>query len=190
MTSSGRYLTVITVLAFLSGWLLFTVESSLRKTTQQDQHVPSLYIDNFSATRTNIQGFREYTLSAPHLIQLPDQQGTWIEKPQFEIFSDNQQREWLIRAERGWIAADNQTIRLEDAVNLSRPASDDKPSLSISTRQVMIYPERAELQTDAPVLAEMPNGVLSGTGLKAYWHEERMELLSDVRGSYVPLKPE
>ena len=188
--SNVRYLAIITILALLSGWLLFTVESSLRNTAQQDQHVPSLYIDNFLATRTNLHGFREYTLSAPHLIQLPDQQGTWVEQPTVEIFSDDQQQEWLIDAERGWIAADNQIIRLEDAVNLNRPASDDKPPLSISTRQVMIYPERAELQTDAPVLAETPNGVLSATGLKAYWHEEQMELLSDVRGSYVPLKPE
>ncbi|MEZ5583556.1 MAG: LPS export ABC transporter periplasmic protein LptC [Candidatus Competibacteraceae bacterium] len=188
--SSVRYLTIVTVLALLSGWLLFTVESSLRKTAQQDQHVPALYIDKFQATRTNLQGFREYTLSAPHLVQLPDPQGTRVEQPTFEIFGDEQQREWLIHAERGWITADNQTIRLEDAVNLNRMADDDKPPLSISTRQVTIYPERAELQTDAPVLAEMPNGVISAIGLRAYWHEERMELLSDVRGSYVPLKPE
>jgi lipopolysaccharide export system protein LptC len=190
LVSAIGYLSLVAGLALLSGWLLFTVESSLREGAQQDHHVPSLYIDHFRAVRTNAQGFREYTLTAPHLTQLSDQQGTWVEQPKFEIFDDGQHQEWVIHAERGWIAADNQTIRLEDAVTLMRPASYGKLPVSISTRQVVIYPELGEVQTQAPVLAETPSGVLSATGLKAYWHEERLELLSDVRGSYAPPKPE
>jgi lipopolysaccharide export system protein LptC len=187
--TSAWYVVCVLLLAFLSGWLLFSVESSLRIDQSQDNRAPTLWVDNFQAVSTNEQGLRQYTLAAPHLIQLPERQGTRIEHPRFEALRDGQVREWLVHAQRGWLAADNRTLHLEDGVTLIRPAGGDEPPVTITTQHVLVYPKQGLVETDAAVRAETPGGVLDATGLRANWNEERVELLSAVRGVYAPPRP-
>jgi lipopolysaccharide export system protein LptC len=188
-TKGILYLGVLTALAILSRWFLVNVESSLRGTAVLDSEAPLLYIDDFVATRMNSQGIREYTLTAPHLIELSGQRGTQVQSPKIEFFKNGQAPEWLIRAERGWISPSKDVIRLEDAVTMFRPPTSGKQPVVINTRDVLIRPADGYAETAAAARAETPGGVVTATGLKAYLHEERMELLSAVRGYYEQPKP-
>ncbi|MCP5424589.1 MAG: LPS export ABC transporter periplasmic protein LptC [Gammaproteobacteria bacterium] len=188
MNSVG-YVLALLLLAFMSGWLFFTVESTLHGTGPQGNQAPTLYVDNFQAVSTDDQGLRQYTLAAPHLIQLPGQQGTRIAQPRFEALRDGQIREWLVQAQKGWLAADKETLRLDEGVTLTRPAESGEQPVTITTEHVLVYPKQGLAETDAAVHAQTPGGVLDATGLRAYWNEERVELLSAVRSVYAPPRP-
>jgi lipopolysaccharide export system protein LptC len=183
------YLTILAITALLSQWLLETVQSALQQDTANGHQGPVMYIDDFLATRMDNLGVRQYTLAAPHLVELPNQQGTRVEHPVMNVFKAGQIRDWIIRAENGWMSANNDLIKLQQQVSLVRPAADGKQPIVITTRDVAVRPNEGFAETAAAVRAETPNGVLEGVGLKAYFREEKIRLLSQVRGSYVPPKP-
>jgi lipopolysaccharide export system protein LptC len=183
------YLGVLLMLALLSRWFLSTVESSLRENGVPDDDVPTLYVDNLFATRMNAQGILEYALRSPHLMQLPAQQGNRIQTPQLEVFKDGQTREWLIRAEQGWISPNKDVVRLENEVSIARPAAGGKPPVVITTRDLIVHPSEDYAETSAGVRVETSAGVVTAIGLKARLNEKQLELLSDVRGHYVSPAP-
>lgn len=174
------------LLALLTGWFLFSLESSLREPQQPASDLPVLVMQDFQATRMNEQGVRQYTLAAPRMVQLPGDQGTWLEQPAIDVYQDASTREWLIRAERGWVAADNSLIRLESHVTLERPAASGKTPLVITTRNLQVYPEQRLVQTEEAARLDAPGGKLEAVGVRAYLDEDRLELLSAVRGIYEP----
>jgi lipopolysaccharide export system protein LptC len=183
------YLGVLAILALLSRGLLLTVQSSLQADNHHPDQFPLLIIDDFLATRMNAQGERAYTLSAPHMVQLPNPQGSWLEQPVVVIFQD-QVSTWWVRADRGWVSPGNELIRLEGGVSLTRPASSDKQPVVITTPKVWLRPAESYAETAETVRAETPNGMLTGVGARAYLREQQVELLSAVRGHYVsPPKP-
>lgn len=180
----------LAALAALSTWFLWTVEATLDSSNNaKADQAPSLLVDRFVATRMNALGVRQYTLTSPHLVQLPGAEGTQLERPVMEMFQeDGRTREWLIEAEQGWLASDNKLIRLERKVSLTRPATSGKLPVVIDTHDVLIHADTKIVETSAPARLETPNGVLEGVGLKARLNEKRIELLSKVRGTYAPPK--
>ncbi len=190
MTARGILsLTGLAVLAGLSYGLLRWVESSLREPAPAESGEPVLIIEQVRAVRLNTAGVREYVVEAPRLWQLPGQGGIRIAQPVLDWYQpDGQTREWRLRAEQGWIAADYQTLRLEGTVVMDRTADSGKPPATITTRDVAVHRADRYAETAAPVRAVIPEGELHAVGARAWLDQERLELLSEVRGSYEPPK--
>lgn len=190
MTVRGvLYLTGLALLAGLSYGLLRLVESSLWKPAPVESREPVLTIERFQAIRMNVAGLREYVLEAPLLVQLAGQEGTRVQKPVMDWYQpDGRTREWRLRAENGWIAADQQQVRLEGEVVMTRTAESGKSPVTITTRDVLVRPTERYAETAAPALAVTPGGELRAIGVRAYLDQERLELLSQVRGFYEPPK--
>ena len=145
----------------------------------------------------NLQGTPEYILASPHMIQYPGLGGVWLERPSLKML-ENQRQSWLIDAGRGWVSPEHAVIRLQDTVSIVRAATGGQQALTITTPALRVCPEPyaqwhcpAEnyADTDETVRMETSNGVLTGIGMKAYLDEQRVELLSQVRGYYEPAKP-
>jgi lipopolysaccharide export system protein LptC len=190
MTVRGvLYVAGLALLAASSHGLLRWVESSLRQPGPPESRAPVLTVEQFRAVRLNIAGLREYVVEAPLLTQLPGQLGTWIEQPVLDWYQpDGQTREWRIRAEQGWIDADNQSVRLEGEVVMTRAAESGKPPATVTTRDVLVRLDERRAETAAPARAVTPGGELRAIGLRAFVDQERLELLSEVRGVYEPPK--
>lgn len=190
MTVRGvLYLTGLALLAGLSYGLLRLVESSLWKPAPVESREPVLTIERFQAIRMNVAGLREYVLEAPLLVQLAGQEGTRVQKLVMDWYQpDGRTREWRLRAENGWIAADQQQVRLEGEVVMTRTAESGKSPVTITTRDVLVRPTERYAETAAPALAVTPGGELRAIGVRAYLDQERLELLSQVRGFYEPPK--
>lgn len=175
------------LLAGLSYALLRWVENSMREAVPVESQDPILVIDRFRAVRMSAAGLREYVVEAPRLTQLPGQLGTRIEQPILEWYQpDGETREWRLRAERGWVAADQNTIRLEGTVVMSRAADSGKTPVEVTTRDILIRPAERYAETAAPARAVTPGGEVRAVGVRAYLDREQLELLSDVRGYYEP----
>lgn len=188
MTTRGILsLTGLAVLAGLSYGLLRWVESSLREPVPAESQAPVLTVERFRAVRLNIAGVREYVVEAPRLWQLPGQGGVRIEQPALDWYlPDGRIREWRLQADQGWIAADNQSVRLDGEVVMSRGAESGKLPVTVTTRDVLVRLDKRQAETTAPARAVTPGGELRAVGLRALLDEERLELLSEVRGVYEP----
>lgn len=183
-------LTGLALLAGLSYGLLRWVESELREPAPAESQEPVLIIERFRAVRLNIAGLRESIIEAPRLAQLPNHLGTRIEQPVLDWYQpDGQTREWRLQAEQGWVAADQQSIRLEGAVKMVRTADSGKPPMTITTRDVLVRPDERYAETAAPTRAVTPHGEFRAVGVRAWLDQERLELLSEVRGVYESPKP-
>jgi lipopolysaccharide export system protein LptC len=180
-------LTGLALLASLSYGLLRWVESSLREPAPAESQAPVLTVERFRAVRLNRAGVREYTVEAPQLWQLPGQGGIRIEQPTLDWYQpDGQIRAWRLQAEQGWIAADYQILRLGGEVVMRRTADSGKPPVTVVTRDVWVHRAERYAETAAPVHATTPGGKLNAVGARAWLDQERLELLSEVRGSYEP----
>ena len=183
------YLGGLALLAGLSYALLWWVESSLRAPEPSESQAPVLTIDQFWAVRTNLAGVQKYVVEAPRLWQLPGQGGVRIEQPTLDWYQpDGQTREWRLQAEQGWSAADQQTLRLEGAVIMIRLADSGQSPMTITTRNVIISPAQHYAETAAPLRVVTPDGELNAIGARAWLDQQRLELLSEVRGFYAPPK--
>ena len=191
MTARGILsLAGLAALAGLSYGLLRWVESSLREPAPADSQAPVLTVEQFRAVRLNLTGVREYVLEAPRLRQLPGQGGIQIDQPVLDWYQpDGQTREWRLRADQGWIAADYQILRLDGAVVMDRTAASGKPPVTVTTRDVSVHRTDRYAETAAPVRAVTPNGEFRAVGARAWLDQERLELFSEVRGFYVPPNP-
>ena len=184
------YLAGLLLLAGSSYALLHWVQSSLHEPAPVESQEPTLVIERFRVVRTATTGLRQYVIESPLLEQFPDPLGTQVAQPHMDWYQPNGQiRTWRLRSEQGWIAPDRQLIRLEGEVVMIRPAESDKPPLTVTTRDVLVRPDTHYAETAAPAQAVTPGGILQAIGVRAYLDQERLELLSEVRGIYDPPKP-
>ncbi len=191
MTARGILsLTGLALLAGLSYGLLRWVETSLREPAPAESQAPVLVIERLQAVRMTVAGQRELAIEAPRLWQLPGQGGTRLERPELDWYqSDGQTREWRLRAEGGWVAADQQTLLLEGEVVVDRTAESGQSPVTLVTRDVRVRPTERYVETAAPTRAVTPGGELRAVGARAWLDQERLELLSEVRGVYEPPQP-
>jgi len=183
-------LTGLALLASLSYGLLRWVESELREPAPAESQKPALIIERFRAVRLNVAGQRKSVIAAPRLAQLPNHLGTRIEQPALDWYQpDGQTREWRLQAEHGWISADQQSVRLEGEVTMVRTADSGKQPMTITTRDVLVRPGERYAETAAPARAVTPDGEFRAVGVHAWLDQERLELLSEVRGVYESPKP-
>ena len=175
------------LLAGLSYALLRWVEDSLRPPPAPDSQAPLLVVEQFRALRLNPAGLPETVVTAPRLTQWPGQTGATVEQPVLDWYlPDGTTREWRLHAERGWLAADRQTIRLEGETVMTRTAASGKPPLEIVTRDLTLRPTERTAETAEPIRAITPDGTLHAIGARAWLDQQQLELLSAVRGSYAP----
>lgn len=183
-------LTGLALLAGLSYGLLRWVESELREPAPAESQESMLIIEHFRAVRLNIAGLRESVIEAPRLAQLPNNLGTRIEQPALDWYQpDGQTRKWRLQAEQGWVSADQQLVRLEGEVTMVRTADSGEPPMTITTRDVLVRPSERYAETAAPMRAVTPQGEFRAVGVRAWLDQERLELLSEVRGTHEPHQP-
>jgi len=183
-------LTGLALLAGLSYGLLRWVESELRQPAPVESQAPVLIIEQFRAVRLNVAGLRESVIAAPRLAQLPNNLGTRIEQPALDWYQpDGRTHKWRLQAEQGWVSADQQSVRLEGEVTMVRTADSGQTPMTITTRDVLVRPDERYVETAAPTRAVTPQGEFRAVGVRAWLDEERLELLSEVRGTHEPPKP-
>jgi len=177
----------LAVLAGLSYGLLRWVETSLREPAPAESEAPVLVIEGLQAMRMTTAGQREFVIEAPRLWQLPGPGGARLERPELDWYQpDGQTREWRLRAEWGWVSADQKTLLLEGEVVADRTAESGRSPVTLITRDVRVRPTEQYLETAAPTRAATPGGELRAVGARVWLDQERVDLLSEVRGVYEP----
>jgi lipopolysaccharide export system protein LptC len=170
-------------IAGLSVWLLGTQKEKPKEARRAEQTSPDAYMEGVVSRVMDKQGQLRYELHTPHMVHYPLDDRTEIAKPHLVLFRPHE-RDWQMDAEYATALQGNEEIQLHGNVWIRRAGDAQAPPLDIHTRELIVYPEREFAETREEAVLTSPNGELRSRGMQAYFEEEKLQLLSQVRGRY------
>lgn len=110
---------------------------------------------------------------------------TLIEQPNIHMYRED--APWVIEAQNGKILRHDDTILLENNVNI-RSQHTDKTVITLKTDELRIHPDAKLAETDSKVTIQSDSGIIRANGMKADLQKKKIRLISNVRGEHDPLK--
>ena len=177
-------LALLLLLASLTWWLQIKVAPGIRQSAQPQRHDPDYIMENFEATTMNTQGNMEYRVTARKMAHFPDDDTTELERPLVTAYTDTVAL-WQVQAERGIARTRNDEVFLAGTVIATRLPTPEQGAVTIDTSNLTInHADNLGVTPDKVTITEA-HGVTRATGMRIYLKEKRLELLSNVRGTYV-----
>ncbi len=173
------------VLAIGSFWILWQLEPDLFAGRRSQRHVPDFYMENFVTTTMDETGVPKRRVAAEYMAHFPDTDTYEFQRPDMLIYQPKGSP-WNVRSERGWLSSSGDVMLLLGKVNIWRNSVDKQKSLDIRTEDLRVLPEREYGETDKPVAITTATTRTTGTGMRAFLAENRLEILNDVRTTYEP----
>lgn len=184
--SKGLWAALLLVLvAALSWWLQRSVVTESESSVDQVRHEPDYYMENFESTSLDEMGRPAYQLDAENMLHFPDDDSATLEKPHLIVFRGEEEF-WDIRAESGLVLNKGESVILQGDVIILRVRPGDEEALQVYTSDLTVRPDEKYVETDAEVTIKDGQGVTRAVGMWADLNQRRVELLSNVRGTYVP----
>lgn len=175
---------VLLLLAVFSQWLLsVNTGPSAPKTTVS--HDPDYTMENFIITTMGATGAPEHRLQARYLAHYPDDGSTELTAPQFTLY-ERDDGPWQVSAGRGWVGGRQKFVVLRDNVLVENPQAGPGKAVRMTTSELEVLPDDKFAQTGQPVTLQSQNALTHAVGMRAYLDEERLQLLSKVKGTYAP----
>jgi lipopolysaccharide export system protein LptC len=171
---------VLVILATTSTlWL-----ARLDQTDEQAQpivgHAPDLTMEEFEITTMGEDGKPLRRLSAAYMAHYTDTGTKELTHPHLVVYRETGEP-WHIASERGWVSTDNDVIKLLGKVNIWRNSAEGNREVHIETEDLQVLPDEEFAETALPVRLSTPESLTSGTGMRVYLGESRVQLLSKVK---------
>ena len=173
------------VLAIGSAWLLNRLTDEKSITSTLLRHDPDYYLENFSTLTMDQDGTPKNKLFAEYMAHYPDDNTTELIKPRLEVYRKGESPIIAI-SDKGWVTADNKVILLSGAVKLWQDNINGERELELITSDVKILTEQEYAETDKAATMKGKRTTVSAVGVRAYFKENRIELLNNVHGKILP----
>lgn len=173
---------LIMAVGFTGWWLLKYQQEN--DSNYNRPHNPDSIADDVLVININAQGDPASRFSAARMVHYPYQDTTLATSPNLVIYINGEQP-WNITANQGKATGGNTNIQLWDNVKFQQPASQDKPASTVLTESFTYWPKRQFGETDQPVTLLQPGVKVTAVGLTADTLTGKVDLLNDVRSSYV-----
>ncbi len=142
------------------------------------------YMKNAELVVTGDSGRALYRLQTEHATQIAEN-GVIELEPVRVSYDPLQEAPWDLLASKGHILPDGNIIRLTgDVIAMTR--GDIRPSIRIGTEFLELDTDTYIASTDKDVAIDYTNNKVFATGLRAYLKEDRLQLISNVNGVYLP----
>lgn len=172
------------VLALGSFWLLEVMRRSASDffpATQRSE--PDFYVENFNYVKIAKSGKAEYHFSGDRLTHNPVDDSYDIVHPVVRNLGE-QLTPTVIRSERAHVSNDNSQVHMYDNVHFDREASATSEPMHLESDYILLLPNEDVMKTHRPVVINVGDSILSGTGMHANNATRQYQLLSDVHGTY------
>lgn len=177
-------LALIALLASASSWL--SRESSKPTVTPETVEAttsPDYFMRDFSAKVHDEQGKVVRSLSASNLNHFADEDTATLSEPKLVLYDQQSQGQWQMQAAQGRVTNGGNNVFLSGGVTLQRIGRD---TFTLNTKHLHLQPAKGYVETDAAIEISTANSTFSARGMKIYINEQRLILLAEVRGKYVP----
>ncbi len=183
MLNQRTILLLAVLLAATTAWWLSELGSGDRATRVLQAHEPDYYMENFTQSRMNEDGKLHHRLTAEMMLHYPDDDSTELVKPVLEVYNEGP-LPWRVRAEKGWISANNDVVLLTGEVHIWRDDENGMRELDVLTRDLRVLPKQRYAETDKAARIHSPGVLYNAVGMRAIFNENRLELLSRVKGRH------
>ncbi len=176
---------IVAVVAGVSVWLLSEQAPKKPRLIAIDNTVPDAYMEDFTTYIMGENGKPRYELHASYMAHFSFDDHSEFTSPQF-IFYRPDESQWVLSAERGTANDSAEQIKLQGKVTMVRRQFNRGDSgLKINTSELLIRPDDAYAETDQLIIITSGEHKIQSNGIRAYFNDGRVELLSRVRGEYV-----
>ncbi len=161
----------------------------LENTDQRTPNHPTSYILGARTLQYTESGELDYSLNAQKINYFettnnPTQPEIILEQPHLIIYDQQEgNAPWVLSSKtaEGNEKVD-ELILIDDVV--IKQTQENGSQTQFTTTRLTIEPNRRYAETDKPVIITDITGTTKATGLKVFFDEKRIELLSNVRGTY------
>lgn len=175
----------IAVVAGLSIWLLSVQAPKKPRLIIINKSVPDTFMENFTTYIMDEQGKPKHEIHASHMAHYPYDDHSEFTSPRYTFYQPND-HQWDITAKKGLTKnGAAEIVLLGDVIIRRRQTSTGGSNIQITTSKFLIRPDDSYGETDQKITVTDGEHRLQSKGIKAYFDEGRVELLSQVRGVYV-----
>lgn len=174
---------LVALIAGLSIWLLPEQQEQQPLPINRGGVAVDTFMENFTTQVLDSRGRPQYILRARHMEHYPHDGHSELEQPLLTLYQDDEQ--WTVSAARGVLEKNNEKIMLHGEVMIDKHLRDDPaPVLQIQTRELLVLPPQSYAETDQQTRIIQGNSTIDSRGVRAFFEEKRIQLLSQVRGVY------
>ncbi len=179
---------VIAALAWLSAEWLWEQEAEAPVAAPlADVETPDAFMEGVVMRTMNMQGQPRYEMRAVRAVHYTQDDRTEFDTP-FITFYRPDGKLWTLAAEQGRASDGDQDILLSGEVLMRRPQNPAQPAgpaeMEVFTRELRILSDREYAETDQPTTIVHAYGRVDAVGMKVWFKQERLQLLSQVKGIY------
>jgi len=153
---------------------------------------PHAYMIDIETQEFDADGKLIYKMSTPaaqHFQTDPNAPGpndyTLIAQPKLFFYSEKDASPWRLSATEGRSDANGSKVTLTNNVRVEQ-REQNRLSFLLTTSLLTIHTVEQFAETDKAVKMRAPQGEIETIGMQAWLNEDRIELLSKVRGTYAP----
>jgi len=146
-------------------------------------------MSGFTLTTMDEDGATQYRLTSEQLVHYEGDTTAQFEQPDVTIYGGGVPV-WRIVSDQGELTASGDEVHLLGNVTITKINDNEaQQPVTIVTKNLLLYPGQELAQTDEVVEIKQASGTLWGTGMRANLAAQQFELLTEVRGWYVPPTP-
>ena len=187
----GLPVLVLAALAAFSVWLQQMAEQAAPVLASGERHDPDFYLKDFTLTTMDKSGAPRNRLEAPYMVHYADDDTSEVDRPRMQVFRKDAPP-WYIDAGKGVVLSEGKTVFLRDGVIIRlihQAGPQQGHDATLRTPDLTIKPDDEYAETASPVnFMDSAGNVINAVGMRAHFKDERLELLSQVRGKYVSAK--
>jgi len=180
--------TVVTLLLLLGGALVSTMILLATNDEEEKSSRPELslayYLDQAELTGTGPDGELLYQVWTERASQSPSDSSIALERVRMKYSAPGNATPWELKANSGTIPADTSVIALRG--NVIAVSKSSRDNTIIRTQRLNIDPATREATTNRKVIVEFNGRKVNATGMLANLETNRLELLSNVNGKFLP----
>lgn len=150
---------------------------------QQAKAAPDYYMEHFTVHAMNPTGTPRYSLTAESMQHYASNDQSELTRPH-AVFHRPDGPPYVLDSERGRVHGEGEQVDLLGQVDIDREAGTANRPLHVTTRDARVFPDRDYAESDEFTVIRSADSHLQGVGMRAWFDERRLQLLSQVKGTY------
>ena len=179
-------LLVVLIFAVIITWLNLswrTIEQLVN--TPSDTRI-DYYLSDFTLTQTDAKGDIQYQLMGQHLTHQQKDRSSDIYQPRIQARSSEDGELLTIHADKADQSGKDGTISLTGDVVMLKPANESGIAFTLKAQSLVYNPNTKLMTSDADILFQNNNGILTGKGFETHLDEQELRILSNVQAEFAP----
>ncbi len=180
------HLSALGIIALAGWWILDedTVEPPTPDVMEVETR-PDYFVEGFTVAATDENGVVTYRLGGERMLHFMGRDLWTIDAP-VVTFIPEIGEPWVLRSETGRAWNNVTEAQLEGEVTIRRARGPGNLEANVDTSEVYVLPAERYAETDEFAVYYREGTRISGTGARGYLERDQFELLSEVKGHYVP----